>query len=130
MLDMETVQLNVRIAKELMFDLEFISQSYHVNKAEWLKVKMAEMIRQAKNDIIVSTEHAYAEGKIDRKEFERILRYPPSEFLESRKRTILHEKIAEENEKKLLGKQTFEYFQELIQQVKDKQEKKTPKKKK
>ncbi|MFH1072674.1 MAG: hypothetical protein V1743_04560 [Nanoarchaeota archaeon] len=127
---METIQLNIRIAKELMFDLEFISQSYHLNKAEWLKVKMAEMIRQAKNDIIISTEQAYAEGKIDRKEFEKVLRYPPSEFLEIRKRELLHEKIAEENEKKLLGEQTFKYFQELIQKTKDEQEKKSPKRKK
>ena len=39
---METEQLNIRVPKELVADLEVISKLLKVNKSEWVKTKMAE----------------------------------------------------------------------------------------
>jgi len=45
---MRTEQFNIRMSKELMRDLELVSKLLKVNKSEFVKVKLAELIREEK----------------------------------------------------------------------------------
>jgi len=38
---METEQFNIRLNKALLYDLEFITQKYKIDKNDWLRTKLA-----------------------------------------------------------------------------------------
>ena len=43
-----TEQLNLRMPKELLEDIESISKILKVNKSEWIKIKLSEMVYEEK----------------------------------------------------------------------------------
>ena len=44
----ETMQVNIRLSKKLIEDIEYITQNLKVNRNDWLKVKLAELIVKEK----------------------------------------------------------------------------------
>lgn len=46
-----TEQLNLRIPVELIQDIEEISKILKVNKSEWIKIKLSEIVFEEKNRI-------------------------------------------------------------------------------
>ena len=44
-----TEQLNIRMPKELLEDIDDISQILRVNKSEWIKIKLSEIVYEEKN---------------------------------------------------------------------------------
>jgi len=43
-----TEQLNIRMPKELIEDIEYISKILKVNKSEWIKIRISEIVYQEK----------------------------------------------------------------------------------
>ena len=85
-----TIQLNLRVPKGLLYDMKFISQNLRVNRNEWLKVKVAELIAQEKLSIAEKIETRYSQGRISEEEFrERMGFKPPTELRTSRLRDEL-----------------------------------------
>ena len=50
-----TTQLNLRIPKELIVDIEDISKKLNVNKSEWIKIKLGELVYSEKNRLFSDT---------------------------------------------------------------------------
>ena len=44
-------QMNLRISKELAKDLDFIAKHYNLDRADWVKVKLAELVKETKQEI-------------------------------------------------------------------------------
>jgi hypothetical protein len=47
-----TEQLNLRMPKELLDDLDTISDILKVNKSEWIKIKLGEIVYDEKNRLL------------------------------------------------------------------------------
>jgi len=45
----KTEQLNIRMPKELLEDIDEISKILRVNKSEWIKIKLSEIVFEEKN---------------------------------------------------------------------------------
>jgi hypothetical protein len=69
-----TEQLNLRIPKELLEDLEQISKILKVNKSEWIKIKIGEIIHNEKSKIIEQLIALKEKGLIDKKEIDKLLK--------------------------------------------------------
>ncbi|GIU69567.1 MAG: hypothetical protein KatS3mg002_0803 [Candidatus Woesearchaeota archaeon] len=44
-----TEQFNIRMPKELLEDIDEISRILRVNKSEWIKIKLSEIVYEEKN---------------------------------------------------------------------------------
>lgn len=49
---MDTEQFNIRLPKGLLNDLNLISQILHVNKAEYIKTKLGELIYEERKRLL------------------------------------------------------------------------------
>lgn len=92
MLYMETTQVNLRLPKRLVYDLEFISQHLNVNKSEWLKVKIAEMISNERIKILEEFDNRYIKGFISEKQYKEEIGMVPSESLKENRKFFLKQK--------------------------------------
>jgi hypothetical protein len=85
---MVTTQFNIRLSRDLIYDLEFISESLKVSRNDWLKVKLAELVSHEKNKIIRDAEYRFIGGRISTEEFKKLTGVkPPQELLETKKNT-------------------------------------------
>ncbi|HYD03183.1 MAG TPA: hypothetical protein VEC16_02690 [Alphaproteobacteria bacterium] len=50
--DKSTEQLNLRIPKELIEDLDKIASILKVNKSEWIKIKLGELVYEEKSRLM------------------------------------------------------------------------------
>jgi hypothetical protein len=50
--DKSTEQLNLRIPKELIEDLDKIASILRVNKSEWIKIKLGELVYEEKSRLM------------------------------------------------------------------------------
>ncbi len=66
-----TEQFNIRISKSLIFDLEFISQHIKINRNDWLRTKIAELILKEKREILEEYEKKYITGYLTENEFKK-----------------------------------------------------------
>ena len=69
-----TEQLNLRIPKELLEDLEKISKILKVNKSEWIKIKLGELVHEEKSKIIEQYILLNNRGLMDKKDIERLIK--------------------------------------------------------
>lgn len=74
---MNTRQFNLRISHGLWADLELIQRATGINKGDWVRYKLAELIRNEKEISLRRAENYYIQGRIDEKEFTRITGYTP-----------------------------------------------------
>lgn len=70
---METEQLNIRVNKELLKDLDVISKFLKVNKSEWIKIRLAKEVLEEKNKLLMDLSTLYAKGMIDKSELENMV---------------------------------------------------------
>ena len=55
--------------KRLVNDIEFIAKNLGINRAEWMNVKLAEMIAQEKMNVMNNIEKRYIKGFMSDKDF-------------------------------------------------------------
>ncbi|GEM_PF-2374331 len=78
---MKTDQLNIRISKELLDDLDIIARHERVTRNEWVRYNIAQYIKTAKEKIIENLEFGYVNGRKTAKEYADITGYHPSKEL-------------------------------------------------
>jgi len=69
-----TEQLNLRMPQDLLDDLEIISNILKVNKSEWIKIKLGELVHEQKSKLIDKYVELNAKGIIDKKTLEKLIR--------------------------------------------------------
>ena len=69
-----TEQMNLRIPKELVEDLEKICSILKVNKSEWIKIKLGELVYEEKSRLIQKYVELKDKGMIDQKELKELLK--------------------------------------------------------
>jgi metal-responsive CopG/Arc/MetJ family transcriptional regulator len=80
---METEQVNIRMPKELVNDLDVISKLLKVNKSEWVKTKLAEEVHEEKNKLLMELSALYAKGMISKKKIEQLVGKDIADEMES-----------------------------------------------
>jgi metal-responsive CopG/Arc/MetJ family transcriptional regulator len=68
-----TEQLNLRIPKELLEDLDKIASILKVNKSEWIKIKLGELVYEEKSKLIQKYYDLKDKGIITEKEFKDLI---------------------------------------------------------
>ncbi len=106
----ETTQVNIRLSTALIHDLEFVAQNLKVSKIEWLKVKIAGIISQEREQILEEIDHKYEHGRMEDSEYKELIGLAPSDTLkESRKHAIILKEKRVQNSK--------EYFQNIAKTI-------------
>ena len=80
---METEQFNIRMPKELLRDLDIISNLLKVNKSEWIKTKLAEEVHEEKNKLLMELSTLYAKGMINKNKVEQLVGKEIADEMES-----------------------------------------------
>lgn len=84
----ETTQFNIRLSKSLVFDMEYIAQNLNMNRNDWLKYKIAELINEEKAGLMEKTEREFLSGRIDDEIFEKKMGFKPTTQLKQLKKKI------------------------------------------
>ena len=143
----ETTQFNMRISKSLLWDLDYIAEHRKVNRNDWLRYKIADMISTEVMKIKESAQREYAAGRISEEEFEKRMGFkPPKELKEIRENALgfrrqymesLIDKVEKERKtsptEKKLDKLSKKEFADIWEKIKDetlRRQKKNRKKKK
>jgi len=93
----DTEQLNIRISKALIYDVEFISQHLKVNRNDWIKLNLAKLIREAKAVIIDEYEQKYVNCFLTDKEFRQLTGFNPTQgMIELREKELRQKEQNEE----------------------------------
>jgi hypothetical protein len=69
-----TEQLNLRIPKELISDLDKIASILRVNKSEWIKIKLGELVYEEKSKLLQKYSELKDKGVINEKELRELLK--------------------------------------------------------
>jgi len=69
-----TEQLNLRIPKELIADLDKIASILKVNKSEWIKIKLGELVYEEKSRLLQKYSELKDKGVINEKELKDLLK--------------------------------------------------------
>jgi len=72
--DKSTEQLNLRIPKELVEDLDKIASILKVSKSEWIKIKLGELVYEEKSRLLQKYSELKDKGVISEKEFKELLK--------------------------------------------------------
>ena len=70
---METEQFNIRMPKDLLQDLDIISNLLKVDKSDWVKTKLAEEVHEEKNKLLMELSTLYANGMISKTKIEQLV---------------------------------------------------------
>ncbi|MFA5797788.1 MAG: hypothetical protein WC916_07200 [Candidatus Woesearchaeota archaeon] len=68
-----TEQLNLRMPKALLHDINLISEILKINKSEWIKIKIGEMVYEEKSRLLEHYSEKHKKGLITEAEFKRII---------------------------------------------------------
>jgi len=71
---MHTEQFNIRLPTTLVKDLDILSKILQVNKSEFVKVKIAEIVSKEKSKLISELESLHKKGIITKPELKKILK--------------------------------------------------------
>lgn len=85
------MQMNIRLPKRLVYDMEYIAENLGVNRNDWLKVKLAELITKEVTEqkmwIQEKVEKDFIWGKVSNQEFKEKMGFKPTtELIQERKR--------------------------------------------
>jgi hypothetical protein len=69
-----TEQLNLRIPKELIADLDKIASILKVNKSEWIKIKLGELVYEEKSRLLRKYAEMREKGLISEKEYQELIK--------------------------------------------------------
>ena len=85
----DTTQVNLRLPKQLLEKIEFITDSLKVNRNDWIKVKLAEMINNGLEwemfRMVEYAEDKYIRGVIDDKEFKKRKGFEPTKEMNKKR---------------------------------------------
>jgi len=76
---METTQFNIRLAKSLLYDMEYVAQHYKISRTDWLKYRIANLVREEKARIISDFERRFIGGMTTEEEFKKQTGINPTE---------------------------------------------------
>ena len=81
----DTTQFNIRIPKSLLWDLEYIAEHRRVQRNDWLRIKIAEMISKEVMKIKEEAQREYLAGRLSDEDFSKKMGFkPPKELTELR----------------------------------------------
>jgi len=69
-----TEQLNLRIPKELIEDLDKIASILKVNKSEWIKIKLSELVYEEKSRLLQKYSELKDKGMLNDKEYKELIK--------------------------------------------------------
>jgi metal-responsive CopG/Arc/MetJ family transcriptional regulator len=69
-----TEQLNLRIPKELVEDMDRIAKMLKVSKSEWIKIKLGELVYEEKARLLQRYADMKDKGLISEKDFKELLK--------------------------------------------------------
>jgi metal-responsive CopG/Arc/MetJ family transcriptional regulator len=69
-----TEQLNLRIPKELIEDLDKIASILKVNKSEWIKIKLGELVYEEKSRLLQKYSELKDKGMLNDKEYKELIK--------------------------------------------------------
>lgn len=69
-----TEQLNLRIPKELIEDLDKIASILKVNKSEWIKIKLGELVYEEKSRLLQKYAELKDKGMLNDKEYKELIK--------------------------------------------------------
>lgn len=69
-----TEQLNLRIPKELIEDLDKIASILKVNKSEWIKIKLGELVYEEKSRLLQRYAEMKDKGMLNEKEYRELIK--------------------------------------------------------
>ena len=109
--DPKSVQVNIRMSEKLLADLDFISELFHVDRSEWMRIEIAKVVQNTlKSKQRVSFKPAnkrFIAGEIDKDDFKRIVGFlPPKE--------LLKEKMKQEELNKQGTEKTRKFLREMV----------------
>lgn len=87
----KTTQINIKMPEKLINDINFITKNLGINRAEWMKVKLAEMIAQEKVNSLNNIEKQYTNGFMVDKEFKEKTGFSPTKEMKEKKEKISKE---------------------------------------
>lgn len=65
----ETTQVNIRLPKSLLKDLDIIAANMRINRNEWLKVAISNSIFEEKRKIVYDLENRFILGRISEEDY-------------------------------------------------------------
>ncbi len=68
-----TEQLNLRMPKALLSDIDLISEILSINKSEWIKIKLGEIVYEEKSRLLGQYAEMYKKGLISETELKKIV---------------------------------------------------------
>ncbi len=110
---MKTEQVNIRMPKGWVFDLEFIGRANKMSKSDWLKYQLNTLIRAEKDRLIELLEKDYVYCRKTDEEFKEILGYPAScqlRNLRSEYSAKIRNLVKSQKNTKFAKKAILEYF--------------------
>jgi len=72
-IDKSTEQLNLRMPKALLDDIDTIARILKTNKSEWIKIKLGELVYEEKSRLINHYIELNKKGMLEKKEIEKLL---------------------------------------------------------
>jgi len=65
----ETTQFNIRLAKSLLYDMEYVAQHYKISRTDWMKYRIASLVKEEKAKIIDDFERRFIGGMTTEEDF-------------------------------------------------------------
>ena len=133
-----TTQFNMRISKSLLWDSDYIAEHRKVNRNDWLRYKIAEIISTEVMKIKEAAQREYAAGRISAQEYEKKMGFKPPKELENIRNSALGfrrqymESLLEDlpKPKGKLAKMAKKEYKEIWDKIKDETVRRHRKKKK
>jgi len=70
---METTQLNIRMPKVLLKDIDIVSRLLKLNKSDWIRTTLAKSVSEDKNQLLMELGNLYVDGVLSKRDVERIV---------------------------------------------------------
>ena len=70
---METTQLNIRMPKVLLKDIDVVSRLLKLNKSDWIRTTLAKSVSEDKNRLLMELGNLYVDGVLSKRDVERIV---------------------------------------------------------
>ncbi len=106
-----TIQVNIRMPRALINDIDFICDMLRIERSDWLRIKIAEMVATEiltkKTEVTRTVSKRFLTGAITEETFEEIVGFkPPKELLEKKRK---YEELTKQS-----TEQTKKYLRELV----------------
>ena len=103
----DTTQFNIRLSKALIYDMEFIAENLKISRNDWLKFRLAELIREEKVKIMENIENKFISGLITEEQFKQKAGFKPTPEIKKIKQGA--------------SKSSKEYLQDVLKKIEAKE---------